>query len=223
MEDSGRSEAGESSQDVLNGLSVAFDARAALAAPRSAVTMPFPRALARDNIAACRRLVPPELIKAKAKRGESKRSGKGHLATASWTETVIRRSKNARANAGRRRATAAEREARVAALRAHRPPMADLIAGTHPPGPLDALVAAYEAGACVRVGIRALSAMRGTWVGTLVAFDKHLNLVLARATESYRLSADAPGTALRTRYLPQVFVRGASVVYVSLAPTEPRT
>ena len=189
----------------------------------SEVVIPVPSAPIRDNLAACARLLPPDsgassLSQKEGSAGKTKGryKGEGHLKTASWTDTVIRRSTNARANSGRRRATKEEQEARVASLRKYRPEMAAIVAEYHPAGPLDALQALIppfappqSPPALVTVGIRDRGSIRGTVSGILRAFDKHLNIVLQNATETIATSG-------QTRTIPSLFIKGSSVIYITI-------
>ncbi|KAL4440475.1 hypothetical protein ABPG75_003476 [Micractinium tetrahymenae] len=98
-------------------------------------------------------------------------------------------------------------------------------------GPLLLLKRCYQQRARVRVLTRHARGVRGSAEGTLVAFDKHLNLVLRDVEERYtvllrlqKVKTGADGRERvrwgrqqehRQRQLRQVFVRGDSVVLVA--------
>ncbi len=93
-------------------------------------------------------------------------------------------------------------------------------------GPLLLLRRLREQRAAVRVVTRHERGLRGVATGTLVAFDKHLNLVLRDVEESYTVlvrarrataaggERRAPKQERRTRRLKQVMLMGSSVVLV---------
>lgn len=91
-------------------------------------------------------------------------------------------------------------------------------------GPLLQLRGWYTQRQRVRVVTRHERGIRGTATGTLLAFDKHFNLVLRDVQESYTvlLRVERGGRWCRQqerrhRSLKQVFIAGSSVVVVSLA------
>jgi len=103
----------------------------------------------------------------------------------------------------------------------------DEIAARFSEGPLDLLSRCYKQRSAVRVVTRHDQGMRGIATGTLVAFDKHMNLVLRDVEESYTvlLSVERPTQhggmrrcrkqEKRHRKLKQVFLAGNSVALVS--------
>ena len=178
---------------------------AAAALAHPTLRPPVPSAPALDNVAACRVLLP-----------------EGHPAAVPA--------------GGRPRATAAPRRA---AQRPRQPPrtrlLDDIASDAGGSGPLTPLMAAYTAKGRVRVTTRHARGVRGVAVGTLAAFDRHVNLVLTNATEEYAVrlpvERERPGVGAngeprtprrchkldpRTRRLATVFVRGDAVVAVSL-------
>lgn len=99
-------------------------------------------------------------------------------------------------------------------------------------GPLLLLKTATAEQARVRVLTRHVRGVRGTCTGTLVVFDKYMNLVLRDVEEEYtvllrlereprpdgRLGRGRRRQERRRRTLKQVFVRGDSVVCVQRPP-----
>ena len=96
-------------------------------------------------------------------------------------------------------------------------------------GPLSLLVRAQERGHRVVVATRHASGVRGVARATVVAFDRHLNMVLRDVRETYTVRLreevpleDGPGTRTkvrldaRQRSVQQVFLRGEQVVTVAL-------
>ena len=96
-------------------------------------------------------------------------------------------------------------------------------------GPLSLLVRAQERGHRVAVVTRHASGVRGVARATVVAFDRHLNMVLRDVRETYTVRLreevpreDGPGTRTkvrldaRERSVQQVFLRGEQVVTVAL-------
>ena len=96
-------------------------------------------------------------------------------------------------------------------------------------GPLLLLRRWCEQRQAVRVVTRHERGVRGAAVGTLLAFDKHCNLVLRDVEETYTVLLRAERTTAggatrrcpkqerRQRKLRQVFLAGSSVVLVSAA------
>ena len=105
----------------------------------------------------------------------------------------------------------------------------DDIASRFQEGPLVLARLWYEQRAAVRVVTRHDRGVRGVATGTLVAFDKHLNLVLKEVEERYSVLVWTERTTAsggkrrarkqewRQRRLKQVFIAGSGVVMVSLA------
>lgn len=99
----------------------------------------------------------------------------------------------------------------------------DLIVGQFQEGPLSLLHGWYSQRSSVRVVTRHSRGIRGVAIGTLVAFDKHTNLVLKDVEEQYTVlipivkDGDRRGRRQerRQRRLKQVLICGSSVVLVS--------
>jgi small nuclear ribonucleoprotein (snRNP)-like protein len=95
-------------------------------------------------------------------------------------------------------------------------------------GPLDALSALRRKR--VRVVVHRNTGVRGWIDGRLTLFDKHLNMVLRDAAEHYVHIADSqvppqippaqPVACWRTRRIPQLLVRGESVMSIGGAPAK---
>jgi small nuclear ribonucleoprotein (snRNP)-like protein len=96
-------------------------------------------------------------------------------------------------------------------------------------GPLSLLVRAQERGHRVAIVTRHASGVRGVARATVVAFDRHLNMVLRDVRETYTVRLreevpreDGPGTRTkvrldaRERSVQQAFLRGEQVVTVAL-------
>ena len=72
--------------------------------------------------------------------------------------------------------------------------------------------------ATVRVTLRRVNSIRGVCVGLLKAFDRHMNLVLVDAAETYTPPRRTGTAKPVTRRLKQVLIRGDNVVLVCRAP-----
>lgn len=107
------------------------------------------------------------------------------------------------------------------------------IASLHQEGPYSVLFRAFQMRHRVRVVVRYANGIRGTLTGSLLAFDKHFNLILRDAQELYswplhdttesgvfaELQRRRQGVHKR-RKMKQILVRGDSVVLVYKADQE---
>lgn len=107
------------------------------------------------------------------------------------------------------------------------------LASLHEKGPLSVLFQAFQTRQRVRVLVRYANGIRGTVTGSLLAFDKHMNLILRNVQEVYSLphtlGDDASNIEIelfrrqhpgRKRIMKQILVRGDSVVLVYNADHE---
>ncbi|PSC71977.1 U7 snRNA-associated Sm LSm11 [Micractinium conductrix] len=199
----------------LNFFSPRFDAARSLAT--AGLLPPVPGARPLDNIYRCRFMLPedhPDFWKDPGRAAKSKEAAEAAVRAQSRVHVV--------------QAQQQRKELKVNPI--------DEIAERVRKGPLLLLKACYQQRRRVRVVTRHAHGVRGSAEGTLVAFDKHLNLVLKDAEESYtvllrvrRVKPPAPGgngrervrwvrqQEHRRRQLKQVFVRGDSVVLVAAA------
>jgi len=90
------------------------------------------------------------------------------------------------------------------------------------PSPMQFLENQMKNRARVRVVIRKLNGLRGYLDGDLICFDKHFNMVLRNAVDSYstipQVESDISNAHLLSRRLPLLLVRGDNVVLVSKCP-----
>ncbi|KAJ1447621.1 hypothetical protein M885DRAFT_185556 [Pelagophyceae sp. CCMP2097] len=84
-------------------------------------------------------------------------------------------------------------------------------------GPFSVLWRALSDRAAVSVVVRRARTVRGRCVGLLKAFDKHMNLVLIDATETFTPPRRTGTARPVTRHLQQMFIRGDAVVLVGRA------
>ena len=94
--------------------------------------------------------------------------------------------------------------------------------------PMQTLLHAYNNRKFIRVLIRKVNGIRGHMDGSLVAFDKHFNIILRDAVEHYEKyveskEGETTQSETVTRSLPLVLVRGDNVVLVSEAPEKVKT
>ena len=213
--DGGGGGGGDAGAGATDFLSWGFDAAVALRT--EGLQPPEPRVRALDNVAMCRRLLPPDVEGSAAAQPPRQKQ--------ELSAEQVAAKERAKARADQFRAQqAAQQEARER----HLPTLLDLAAR----GPLQLLARAVAEGSRVRVVTRHSHGVRGVAVGHLRAFDRRMNLVLHAADEDYtvmvpckRVSAsglERPGRRAerRTRHMQQVFVRGDSVVLVSLVAGE---
>ena len=87
-------------------------------------------------------------------------------------------------------------------------------------GPFSVLWRALRDRAAIKVVLRRINSIRGSCVGLLKAFDRHMNLVLVDAAETTVPPMRNPDRARPvTRFLKQVLIRGDNVVLVCRAPS----
>eukprot|EP00208_Stichococcus_sp_RCC1054_P007181 CAMPEP_0206138756 /NCGR_PEP_ID=MMETSP1473-20131121/3538_1 /ASSEMBLY_ACC=CAM_ASM_001109 /TAXON_ID=1461547 /ORGANISM="Stichococcus sp, Strain RCC1054" /LENGTH=557 /DNA_ID=CAMNT_0053532269 /DNA_START=185 /DNA_END=1857 /DNA_ORIENTATION=- len=148
---------------ALDFRSPAFDALKALYTP--GLMPPNPRALPLDYVDKCRSLLPP---------GDSNYSSPVDRSGPSKTQA-------AREQQAQRTCTAAARQAQAALRTSPLQAIADEVRK----GPLMILKRAYEERLMVRLVTRHACGVRGVAVGTLVGFDKHMNLLMRDVEETY--------------------------------------
>ncbi|MCO5569399.1 hypothetical protein L7F22_023111 [Adiantum nelumboides] len=128
---------------------------------------PNPRVRPLDNLSSCRRILPEEvpesIINAPAKAPRSVES--------------IQAQERAKAHKSVLLQKAAERERHVKIF--------DKIAEKSKQGPLSLLAECYQCKLRIKVWTRHTHGVRGTLTGSLIAFDKHINLVLRDIDEEY--------------------------------------
>lgn len=192
-----------------NFLSPKFDALLALTT--SGVQPPIPNARPLDNLHNFRRFLPPDHPQYLAPKTDI---GVSQAGTTADKER------------GKQRVTYLQQERERQKGRARINPI-DEIAARFSEGPLGLLSRCYKQRSAVRVVTRHDRGIRGVATGTLVAFDKHMNLVLRDVEESYTvlLSVERPTQhggmrrcrkqEKRHRRLKQVFLAGNSVALVS--------
>eukprot|EP00887_Chlorella_sp_A99_P006588 scaffold3.g6588.t1 len=201
-------------EEELNFLSPRFNALKALRA--AGLRPPDPRARPLDNLYRCRALLPPGHPDALARGGPQR-------------QPRSREAAEAAARAGMRREVVAARAERCAPRASPLDELAARVRG----GPLLLLRRAYAARGRVRVVTRHARGVRGVAEGTLAAFDKYFNMVLRDVEEAYTVllrnverpagggggrTRRAPKQEARQRKLRLAFLRGDSVVMVSLPP-----
>ncbi|MCO5584457.1 hypothetical protein L7F22_038385 [Adiantum nelumboides] len=149
----------------LSTMTVDFDPLQALHARD--LLPPNPRVRPLDNLSSCRRIlpeaVPESIINAPAKAPRSVES--------------IQAQERAKAHKSVLLQKAAERERQVKIF--------DKIAEKLKQGPLSLLVECYQRKLRIKVWTRHTHGVRGTLTGSLIAFDKHINLVLRDIDEEY--------------------------------------
>lgn len=244
-------------EGALDFFSPSFDPVAALAS--DSLLPPLPRAPALDNLSRCRALLPAGHPDAPAGALAAAPSAEEERARAAERERERVRKKAERAaeraaNEQRREEKRAARGPAVArftsAFRVPKPNArapggaagqggfvrAGFVAAAAPApaeGPLALLKRLFARGCRVRVMVLGARGVRGTVAGRLLAFDKHVNVVLADAEETFlrrewRRDKSGGGaekrevTALRTRRMSRVLLRGDSVVALCEEPAAGR-
>lgn len=199
-------DAGDERLDVT---SDAFEPALALTHPHK-VLLPHPKARAVENIATARQLLPPE----------------AEGSTAQLAQIRHRKTADAEAKAERARARVRNME-QLKELMAHRRSciLPNIISLASKCGPLSVLQRAYEHCHPVVVTTSHNRGVRGRMLAsTVAAFDKHMNLLLKRASEEYvvllrvlRNNHWRKKQERRLRSLPCVFVRGANIIAIRFA------
>jgi len=84
-------------------------------------------------------------------------------------------------------------------------------------GPLSLVKSCFVEKKRVKVWIRGAVTVKGTCTGFVIAFDKHLNLVLMDVEEVVRKprAKYSKHMETKTRHIPQLFIKGDNVVMVS--------
>lgn len=154
-----------SASGVLNFFSPDFDALKAL--HTKDLAPPNPRVRPLDNLSSCRRILPEEIpesiINAPPKVPRSAESILAQERAKAHKSTILQK--------------AAERERRIKIF--------DKIAEKLKNGPVGLLAECYQHKLKVKVWTRHTHGVRGSLTGYLLAFDKHLNLVLRDIDEEY--------------------------------------
>lgn len=193
-----------------------FDALLALYTP--GLEPPNPRARPLDFLGKCRSLLPPECEEYVAPSGPRVKQAPRPEAVAAKQRALDRQEK------------VKEKEQQLLA----QPPILHKLAEMVKDGPLSLLRRAMQQRHRVRVVTRHATGVRGVAVGYIQAFDRLCNLVLADVEEQYTVllrftqEREGDGGVLksrtvrkqehRRRHLAQVFLRGESVVLVSMLP-----
>ncbi|KAJ7524771.1 hypothetical protein O6H91_17G020500 [Diphasiastrum complanatum] len=177
----------------LDFLSPDFDALEAL--HTKGLQPPNPRVRPLDNLASCRRLLPQELPE-------------------SLANVAVKAPRSAESIAAQARA-----EARTsllqekAAAKARQIKILDAIAEKLDKGPLALLAACYKNQTQIQVWTRHTHGVRGILTGFLVAFDKHLNMVLKDVDEEYTVRLHVPRlVSKRGRAIAKIQVEGENCI-----------
>ena len=186
---------------ALNVFSDALDASLLMGVDGGRVPV---KGTARDNLSACRDLLPgghPDVLVKRERK-----------AKAEGTHQDVARAKEAR-----RRYVANAHSLKDAYLL---PAEAEKLGGT---GPFSLLKRCLHEGCRIGVMIRRVNSIRGSCKGVLKGFDRYMNLLLVKVVEEYTVPARGRRNAAdgssgcsvpRRRHLPQILIRGDSVVSV---------
>jgi len=198
--------AAESDDEGLIGsvdfLSADFDPDAALTDP--SVVPPLPHVDPLDNVSMCKKLL-PNYVAPNARKSESAKL---------QSEKYKHRALQPKLQAG-------ETWKRF---------LASIHAKIHKDSPLACLKEAVRSGAPYKVWIRRRATMRSTLTGTIRAFDKHWNLIMADVLEEYAPPSHAPwesrGQASRTTWAGEIAAAAEALEKMDLgekASPEPAT
>ncbi|KAL1524259.1 hypothetical protein AB1Y20_019162 [Prymnesium parvum] len=195
----------------LNFLSPDFDPEEALSTTDH-IVLPFPSVPLLDNLAQCRRLLPPS-SSAAVKVELHLKPGSKHAEAARLASSDGHSTSHA--------AESSQTEAR--------PSLAHQWANSFKEGPLSMLRALQRQH--VRVVVRRQHGVRSVCEGRLALFDRHLNLVLLRVTESAVIQPEPirqdestpwPEAIWERRSIGQLLIRGDCVVCISAALKAPQ-
>ena len=106
------------------------------------------------------------------------------------------------------------------ALKAMGPSLPERLASKYSTGPLSLLRSCMVENARVRIWMRRLAGLKGTVTGYILAFDKHMNIVLSDVDEDFIVCSgydeqSRPKLKPRHRHFSQLIIRGDNVVLVA--------